>query len=73
MKSQNSFTYYNFIIILVKIKTSCMKSLYEMYFKYKKINNLKIKEIPHENRKPKKAGVVILMLNKADFNAEENG
>ena len=50
-----------------------MKSLYEMYFKYKKINNLKIKEIPHENSKPKKAGVVILMLNKADFNAEENG
>ena len=38
IKSQNSFTLYynNFIIILVKIKTSCMKSLYEIYFKYKK-------------------------------------
>lgn len=50
-----------------------MKSLYEMYFKYKKINNLKIKEIPHENSKHKKAEVAILTLNKADFNVEENG
>ena len=37
----------------------------------KKINNLKIKEIPHESSKHKKAGVAILTLNKADFNVEK--
>ena len=39
----------------------------------KKINNLKIKEIPYESSKHKKAGVAILTLNKADFNVEKNG
>ena len=51
-------------------------SLHEKHFKYKKPNNLKIKEwkkIPQENSKHKKAGVAMLILNKVDFKVQNNG
>lgn len=51
-------------------------SLYEMHFTYKNAKNLKEKiiekKMTHANSKYRKAGVVILILNKTDFKVENN-